>query len=183
MAARSATSGLPRAGRKPRKRLALPGYDRHLAASIRRKRAPAPRFRAIGTRGRSATDLSEHGGLGRALLCQLEVTHDDGSTERFVSDSSWKMKGKPSDLFRPAWPAKCYDARREDSQAGRTGSSTTRHGAGAPAGHEPPRVYLNSQAMEPGARDSHKSSRLRSPSPRPGNGPSSSARTWSASCA
>ncbi len=61
-----------------------------------------------------------HMGFGRlqqwgkepALLAQLEVTYRDGSTQRIVTDASWRVHGSPilaSDLM----VGESYDARRE----------------------------------------------------------------------
>jgi alpha-L-rhamnosidase len=45
------------------------------------------------------------------LLLQLDVTHDDGSSTRVVSDGSWRMADGP--LRDSAWEGELYDARLE----------------------------------------------------------------------
>lgn len=52
------------------------------------------------------------GGYSRALLCQLEITYDDGSVDRIVSDASWKMHASPT-LYSDLMEGEDYDARLE----------------------------------------------------------------------
>lgn len=96
--------------------------------------------------GAIGNGFSEHGGLSRALLCQLEVTYNDGSAERFVSDSSWKMKASPT-IYSDLMAGEVYDARREIPGWANPGFDAS---TWSPVllRTEPTRI-LNSQAMEP----------------------------------
>lgn len=47
-----------------------------------------------------------------AFIVAIDITYDDGSTERFVSDASWKSSDGPL-LFSEIYDGEIYDARRE----------------------------------------------------------------------
>jgi alpha-L-rhamnosidase len=56
--------------------------------------------------------IGRHYGTQLALLCQLEITYDDGRTERILTDADWKSSSGPiqqSDIYA----GETYDARRE----------------------------------------------------------------------
>jgi alpha-L-rhamnosidase len=55
---------------------------------------------------------SEHYGSQLGLLCQLEVTYDDGHTEVISSDSAWKSHSGPI-LAAGLYAGETYDARLE----------------------------------------------------------------------
>ena len=52
------------------------------------------------------------GGMSRALLAQLEIVYSDGTTDRFVTDSSWKMHASPT-VYSDLMGGEEYDARSE----------------------------------------------------------------------
>lgn len=51
-------------------------------------------------------------GSSAALLAQLEVTYQDGSTERITTDGTWKMAPSPT-IYTDFMMGEDYDARRE----------------------------------------------------------------------
>ena len=52
------------------------------------------------------------GGLSRALLAQLEVVYADGTTDRFVTDGSWKMHASPT-VYSDLMGGEEYNAQAE----------------------------------------------------------------------
>lgn len=51
-------------------------------------------------------------GASAALLAQLEITYEDGTSERVVTDGSWKMGASPT-IYTDFMMGEDYDARRE----------------------------------------------------------------------
>nr|WP_293840218.1 alpha-L-rhamnosidase [uncultured Arsenicibacter sp.] len=56
-----------------------------------------------------------------ALLCQLEITYSDGTTERIVSDNSWKSTSAGPIRSSEIYNGEIYDARMEKDGWNRTG--------------------------------------------------------------
>ncbi len=56
-----------------------------------------------------------HYGSQAALLCQLEITYDDGSKEIIGSDGRWKCS-ESAITFSEIYDGEIYDARNEEPQ-------------------------------------------------------------------
>ena len=79
------------------------------------------------------------------LLAQLDVTYDDGTTARIVSDGSWAMADAP--IIDAAWEGEHYDARLEQPGWSETGFDDSGW-TPAPEQAAPTRKTL-AMAMEP----------------------------------
>ncbi|MES2476375.1 MAG: family 78 glycoside hydrolase catalytic domain [Verrucomicrobiota bacterium] len=85
-------------------------------------------------------------GVSPALLAQLEITYDDGSSERIVSDGSWKISTSPT-LATDFMLGEDYDARREINSWSAPGFDDTTWSQ-VVLRAEPPRP-MSGQTMEP----------------------------------